>query len=256
MTLLLPRLPRPEVDALLDRLLELDLDQIARQMPVEGLAFTYAPTGGATADPGFLAALRERVLELASAAGYPQRREQSALRDFDAECARLLHEELPVTPHEAAHREVWACLTTAHLLDVATWRWGTVADRNRVNGDLNRDTFRRLWWRAEILHDPATSWDHFGGLGEDEIVAIMERPGVTGNPRIARAVVRGFLARLEADPSLTPQRMQLMRDGMKRLTRLTPFTALDALSDDALALTVESVMLQASFAVSPELQRG
>jgi hypothetical protein len=249
-SVLLPRFSRLEADELLDELLELDTGEIARRMPADTGAFTYAPTGGVQASSGFLSELRDQVLVLARSAGYPLTREQAALRSFDVDCARLLHDELQITPHEAGHREVWACLTAAHLLDVAVWRWGTISDRNRVNGDVNRDTFRRLWWRAEVLHDPALPWDGFGGMGEDEIVAVMERPGVTGNPEVARAIVRGFGAQLESDPDLTPLRMQLMRDAMKRLTRLTPFTMLDVLPRAEIDRIVEGVMQQAAAAVS------
>ncbi len=250
MSILLPRLSRLEVDALLDELLELGAEEIAQRMPADAGAFTYAPTGGVQANPASLLGLRDQVLVLARSAGYPLAREQAALRNFDVNCARLLHDELRITPHEAGHREVWACLTAAHLLDVAVWRWGAISDRNRVNGDVNRDTFRRLWWRAEMLHDPALPWDGFGGLGEDEIVAVMERPGVTGNPEIARAIVRGFCQQLESDPGLLPMRMQLMRDAMKRLTRLTPFTVLDVLGRAEIDEIVGSVMGEAATAVS------
>lgn len=248
MSVLLPRVSRLEVDALLDELIPLTVAEIAARMPAD-LTVTYAPTGGVQAEPALLRDIRGQVLELAADAGYPDRRDQAAVQEFEAECGRLLHEGLGISPHEAGYREVWACLTATHLLDVAAWRWGGISERKRVNGDINRDTFRRLWWRYEILHDPARPWDRFGGLGEDEIVAIVERPGVAGNPEVARAIVRGFRRRLEADPDLAPQRMHLMRDAMKRLTRLTPFTALDLLGRDHLDARIDEVMAEAAAAV-------
>lgn len=244
----MPRLSLLEVDKLLDELLPLEITEVAARMPVN-LSVSYAPTGGVQVDPALLPRIRREVLELAVAAGYPERREQAALQEFEGKCARLLHEELGITPHEAGHREVWACLTAAHLLDVAAWRWGGISDRNRANGDVNRDTFRRLWWRYEILQDPALPSDGFGDLGEDEVVAIMERPGVAGNPEVARAIVRGFRARLEGDPDLVPMRMGLMRDAMKRLTRLTPFVALDLLGRSELDAIIEEMMSEAAIAV-------
>jgi len=247
-SVLLPRVSRLELDALVDELIPLTVPEIADRMPAR-LTFTYAPTGGVRADRSLLERIRRQVLELATTAGYPDNREQAALQRFEAECARLLHEELEISPHEAGHREVWACLTAAHLLDVAAWRWDGISERKRVNGDVNRDTFRRLWWRYEILQDPAQPWDEFGGLGEDEIVAIVERPGVAGNPEVARAIIRGFRARLEAEPDLVPLRMQLMRDAMKRLTRLTPFTALDLLGRSDLDDRIGEVMVEAAAAV-------
>lgn len=249
MSVLLPRLTRTEVDAILERLAEAPVEEIAAQMPVAGTAPTYAPVGGMRADVHFMARIREQVVALATELGYPDRRDQSALGSFDADCAYLLHRELGITPHEAGHREVWSCLTAAHLLDVTAWRWGGIKDRNRANGDINRDTFRRLWWRTELLHDPDLPWDGFGGLGEDEIVAIMERPGVTGNPIVARAIVRAFRAMLSEDPELERSRMHVMRDAMKRLTRLTPFLVLDVLAVQEVDLVAEGVMRDASTAV-------
>lgn len=249
MSALLPRLGRPEVDALLERFVDLGVEEIALEMPARGTAPIYAPVGGVRATLQQLLEVREHVVALASELGYPRSREQASLHAFDSDCAYLLHQELGISPHEAGHREVWACLTAAYLLDVAAWRWGGISDRNRANGDINRDTFRRLWWRAEVLHDPAQPWDGFGGLGEDEIVAIMERPGVTGNPEVARAIVRGFRARLAEDPKLAPARMHLMRDAMKRLTRLTPFLILDVVGRSEIDRIVESLMQEAGNAV-------
>jgi hypothetical protein len=250
MSTLLPRLARTELDPLLDRLLDLGVEEIAREMPAADLSFTYAPVGGVRRAPRLMLELREQVLALAAELGYPSSREQASLHTFDSDCAYLLHQQLGISPHEAGHREVWACLTAAYLLDVAAWRWGGIRNRNRVNGDINRDTFRRLWWRAEMLHDPDLPWDGLGGLGEDEIVAIMERPVVTGNPEVARAIVRGFRGRLVGEPDLNPMRMDLMRDAMKRLTRLTPFLMLEAMQRPQLDAAVEAVMSEAANAVT------
>jgi len=250
MSVLLPRIGRPEVDAILDRLADLSVAEIAAEMPAAEISPTYSPVGGIRADASFMQELRGKVSALATELGYPTTREQAGLHAFDTDCAYLLHQELGITPHEAGHREVWACLTAGHLLDVAAWRWGGIRDRNRANGDVNRDTFRRLWWRIELLHDPQTPWDGLGGLGEDEIVAIMERPGVTGNPEVARAIVRAFMAKLAEDPSLNGFRMHLMRDAMKRLTRLTPFLVLDVLAPSEVEAVMSGLMNEASAAVS------
>lgn len=244
--LLLPRIDRRELDELLEELLALPISEIAERMPAGG-AFTYAPTGGVRAESGLLPRIRGKVLELATAAGYPGRPRE--LLKFETECARMLHGELRISPHEAGHREVWGCLTGANLLDVAVWRWGGITDQRRVNGDLNRDTFRRLWWRYEILGETTQSPTGLPPLGEDEIQAIFERPGVTGNPEVAQAIAAGFWRRLEAEPDLVPPRMHLMRDAMKRLTRLSPFTAFDLLSQAELEAQIEEAMTEAGGAV-------
>lgn len=243
---LLPRVDRRELDELLEELLPLPITEIQGRMPAD-LAFTYAPTGGVQGESGLLPCIRGKVLELAIAVGYPDDRRE--LGRFEAECARMLHSELRISPHEAGHREVWGCLTGAHLLDVAVWRWDGITDERRVNGDVNRDTFRRLWWRYEILGEKMQPPDGLRALGEDEVQAVLERPGVSGNPEVAQAIVTGFWARLVAEPDLVPQRMQLMRDAMKRLTRLSPFTAFDLLPRTLLQARIEQAMSEAGAAV-------
>jgi hypothetical protein len=248
MSSLLPRIERASAEALLDELTPLSVPEIGERMPVQ-LEFTYAPTGGVRAKRGLLTAVRTQVLELAAAAGYPEKAQSRALPQFESECSRMRHRALNISPHEAGHREVWACLTAGHLLDVAAWRWGGITDRKRANGDVNRDTFRRLWWRHEILGDTVRSPNELPGLREDEIVAILERPGVTGNPEVAKAIANGFWARLVAEPDLVPRRMMLMRDAMKRLTRLSPFTAFDLLRAAELEARIDEVMGEAGAAV-------
>ena len=88
-----------------------------------------------------------------------------------------------MTPHEASHEEVWSYLTCCWLLDVAVWRFGAEADERRYIGNVNRNTFRRLWWRGR-------SWAEIDltRLGEDELVNIMERPTIAADRRLARAI--------------------------------------------------------------------
>ncbi len=240
MNRLLPRLDREAVDSLLDELSGLGVTEIAAAMPAV-VPVTYAPLGGVRAEAAFLLGLRERILSLARLHGYPDARRQGELHLFDAAGARLLHDDLSITPHEAGHREVWAAFTAANFLDVAVWRWGKIRDRARVNGDVNRDTFRRLWWRAELLVEPDSGWDVLAELGEDEIQAVTERPIVTGNPIVARSIVGRFRAHLTSDNELEPIRMYVMREAMKRLTRLTPFIALDVLERSEIDHMVDGV---------------
>ncbi|WP_163796895.1 DUF6339 family protein [Mycolicibacterium sediminis] len=171
-------------------------------------------------------------MKLASEYGMPGPLVRS--QEFEGRAARLLHQQLPMTPHEAAHEGVWSYLTCCWLLDVAVWRFGPDADKRRFIGDINRNTFRRMWWRAEVLGEQIDLTQ----LGEDELVNIMERPTIAADRRLARAVAREFLARV--DRGATESRMLLMREAMKRLLRLTPFLAFPALTDDALQQIVEN----------------
>ena len=99
-------------------------------------------------------------------------------------------------------------------------------------GNVNRNTFRRLWWRAEVL-GPEIDLTR---LGEDELVNIMERPTIAADRRLARAIAAEFLARV--DGGVVRERMHLMRDAMKRLLRLTPMVAFSALDSTEVAQVV------------------
>ena len=145
-----------------------------------------------------------------------------------------------MSANEASHEEVWSYLTCCWLLDVAVWRFGVDADERRFIGNLNRNTFRRLWWRAEILGPDI----ELTKLGEDVLVNIMERPTIASDRRLARTVALEFLARVHEGAA--DSRMQLMREAMKRLLRLTPLVAFQALTDDQMRTVVESCFTAAA----------
>jgi len=225
MTLLMPRLDRDAARELVARHAGTALDEVAALLPDRSSEVTYSAVGGARASDDDLLGLRGEVIDLARSHGWPD--QALDLPAFESRCARVLHSRLPMTPHEAAHEEVWSCLTCCWLLDVALWRFGAEADERRFVGNVNRNTFRRLWWRAEILGSDID----LGLMGEDELVNIMERPTIAGDRRLARTIAREFLARVETGAG---DRMQLMREAMKRLLRLTPFVAFSAVSDGEL----------------------
>ena len=140
------------------------------------------------------------LVELATSHGMPGAVDRTA--EFEGNCARILRDRLEMTPHEASHEEVWSYLTCCWLLDIAVWRFGAEADERRYIGNVNRNTFRRLWWRAEVL-GPEIDLTR---LGEDELVNIMERPTIAADRRLARAIAAEFLARV--DGGVVRERMQ------------------------------------------------
>jgi Family of unknown function (DUF6339) len=158
--------------------------------------------------------------------------------------ALLLYERMQITPHQAADEEIWAHLTAGPFAALAAWRFPGLPDE-RVLGRAPRNTFRRLWWRAEILGPRA--WDQEGGLLEDETVQIMERTGIAASPLVARALADAFTRRAQASPGL--RRMELMRDAMKRVNRLTPFVVLEALPTGMLTERLDAVFEEAAMAI-------
>ncbi|BCP36837.1 hypothetical protein MINTMi198_22070 [Mycobacterium intracellulare M.i.198] len=229
---------------ILEAHLSIGLDGITSAMPDLTPSITYTPVGGRRIETHKLQQLRADVVDLAREHGMPNQTVGPSI--FDGRGARLLHEALPMSANEASSEEVWSYLTCCWLLDVAVWRFGPGADERRFIGNVNRNTFRRLWWRAEILGPDID----LTKLGEDELVNIMERPTIASDRRLARSVVLEFLARV--DDGAGDSRMLLMREAMKRLLRLTPLVAFPALADDELRDVVEQCFTAAAKGLSGE----
>jgi hypothetical protein len=235
-------LDRDSAKELIDRHKHSDLAVITEAMPDLSPVVTYSPVGGARIEHEELQTLREAIVALAREHGMPTPAERVA--DFEGRGARLLHRLLPMTPHEASHEEVWSYITCCWLFDVAVWRFGASADEARFIGNLNRNTFRRMWWRAEVLGPDID----LTRLGEDELVNIMERPTIASDLRLARTLAAEFLDRV--DRGSAPERMKLMREATKRLLRLTPFVAFAVLDDAEIRLLVSDTFDAASAGIA------
>ncbi|KUI48132.1 hypothetical protein AU198_19065 [Mycobacterium sp. GA-1199] len=242
--LVLPRLAREPALQLLATLPLSGLKQLAAAMPDTGQTVTYTPVGGTRISDGELSTLRDELVTLAREHGMPYPIQNPS--EFEGRAARLLRQRLDISPNEASHEEVWTYLTCCWLLDVAVWRFGSQADPRRFIGNINRNTFRRLWWRAEVLGPDIDLTQ----LGEDELVNIMERPTIAADLRLARGVAREFLSRV--DRGAAESRMQLMRDAMKRLLRLTPVVSFAALDDNELESAIEEIFNAAAVGITDQ----
>lgn len=236
MTALLPRLDREQTLAQIEEARSLTVAEIATRMPVSDVTTTSSALGGMQLSDDQLHRLRAAIIELARGHGYPDTATRAPL--FDALCAPLIHDGLGIAPHEASEEDAWSHLTCCWLLDVAAWRWGGVgnSDVRRFRGDVNRNTFRRLWWRAEILGPDID----LALLGEDELVNIIERPTVASNRPLVRSVAKQFLVRVHDRESAG--RMLLMREAGKRLVRLTPMIDFHALDQTQLDSMVADIL--------------
>jgi hypothetical protein len=242
MTVLLPRLDREQTQAQIDTARSLSIGELAARMPVRDVVTTASPLGGLEIAEDDLFALRAAIVEIATEHGYPD--SEDRLSVFDGRCARTIHRALSISPHEAGSEAAWSNLTVCWLMDVAVWRWSGMRDDRRFRGDVNRNTFRRLWGRAEVFGPDIDLTQ----LGEDELVNIMERPTIASNRPLARALASSFLDRVhDGDES---GRMMLMRDAGKRLVRLTPIVDFHALDRAELQDIIRTV-LEASSAGGP-----
>ncbi len=166
---------------------------------------------------------------------------------FDQQLAVHLYGAMGIVPAEAAVGGIWSFLATVMLPDVAAWRY---PDRHRdrfIGSDLmigtsNRHVFGRLWARVCILGAQTSS-----GLGEDNVVNLLERPTFGGYPRLARAIGEAHIRTIATGGIVQSQ--QLMRDAMKRLRRLAVVISFGALDDDQLRELLEEVFTASAAAL-------
>ncbi|AMJ59013.1 hypothetical protein [Bosea sp. PAMC 26642] len=166
---------------------------------------------------------------------------------FDVSCALHLA-QLPVLQSGEAHRsDVWAFLATYLLRPITLWRYGTSPER--YHGGV-RNTFQRLWMRGTTLDrgegHPAR-WGLVEGLTEDAFVAILERPTVAADRRLALALAEGWLA---ASTWYGQAAMQpVMRSAIIRIRMRNEIFALAELTPDQLKATVGAVFMEAEAAI-------
>lgn len=200
---------------------------------------TYAPLGGHRATEDSLQRLRSAVLELT----LQNARAQNDRAASDALVALTLRREMPITCHEASQPGLWQFISCVLLPDVLLWRFGKNGEivEERWRGIGKRNTFGRLWWRAEILETSTRSPEVLHRLREDEIVQIMERPSIAGNKNLARLMAVNFIQAVREPDDLTKAalagingRQRIMRELAKRLLRLGCVRAFDAMAEGAL----------------------
>lgn len=225
-----------------------DLDQISKLASYSHpMAYTYS-TASSLVSSAVLKLIREEINEIAIACGFPNSRQRDKLRSFDQRVSEALYSQLDLIPSEAANREIWNFLTLVVLPEFAAWRYENTKKSvtfDRWMGD-ERNTFRKLWWREATLGKELNS-----RLGEDEAVAIMERPNLSGNPMLARAVAEAFLNTVPNYPELN--RSKIMRAGMIYVRKHLPLINFEFFTESELReLTME--MFDASSAARLNLE--
>ena len=196
--------------------------------------------------------LRSVVVAIAKQHGFPGTlaARGEAATNFDREVSSALLDEMDLLPADAGSDDVWSFVTLVLLPDVAFWRWPNpkrLADYERLIG-RPRNVFRRLWWRAYCLGADASL-----KVFEDEAVAIMERPTIGGDPRLAQAIVTNHLRMVASDGTIP--RTELLRQVAQRVRRLSMVRTFAALDDDELIDLIEQAALDALAALRAERAR-
>jgi len=239
-----PSLPIERAGTLLEKVESLDPEELRARSDTSHPAAGYYPTGPRVPEQR-VSDVAHAIRHLVDSLGFPSpRRTKDAFTEFDHRLPELLCSQMEIVPADAADEGVWSFLSLVVLPDIAVWRYPD-RTRERMLG-MPRNVFRRLWWRGYVLGPGAT--DPPAVLGEDQLVAIMERPTIGGHPRLARAFSRAVIETQQKHGELSP--MFLMRESAKRLIRLLPFLSLDALPADEADSVLGGVVTAAAGAIA------
>ena len=194
MITLLPRLPAPAADRLLDHMLDREEFSWPGFVP-DSLpdCVRFAPTGGATITAARLREVRQSLVEVAGRHGFPRQATREGSASFDAELAGWMASLAELGTGEALRDDVWAFVAVVLAPDVVNWRFGKA--RERYLGGI-RNTFQRIWMRASVLDRGTGHPDRWGlleQLTEDALVQITERPSIGADPVLARALAETWV---------------------------------------------------------------
>lgn len=240
-----PRLAAEEAHALVQRISELELDELIATSSTDLTGLSYYPMAIARVDEPAIREIQSRIREIARRHGFPAEATAAQKTAFDRELGAEILSLMPMTPADAADEGVWSFISLRVCPGVTAWRYppGAVDDdgTRKVTPERYlgrpRNIFRRLWWRAYTL-GPEVSTQ----LIEDETVQIMERPSIGGYVPLARLVANRQLSAIRHGDG---QRQELLREAAKRLRRRMGFVSVFALGERQLAKLVDEVFEEA-----------
>lgn len=157
--------------------------------------------------------------------------------EFDRIVVRNIQSILyDLNEYDASQKWVWNYLTIRVLLDVAHIRFPANADE-RYLGEV-RNTFRRLWQRANMLGPELASQ-----LQEDEGVQIFERTESLGSSvPISIALAKSIIEIRETERSSSESIAKLIKESTKGLRRSMFIYNLHAMSDEQVQSFVRESM--------------
>ncbi len=237
MIVLLPRLPAPAAEQMLDEMFATDEFQwpgfAGDPLPDNA---RYAATGGSAILSGRLKALRTELTDVAARFGFRDGKRNYA--GFDAALAPWIAGVPEFRSGEALRDDVWCFIAVAVAPDVVHWRFGR--SRERYLGGV-RNCFQRVWLRARVLDrgpDHPERWGLVEQLTEDALVQITERPSIGADPLLAGALAEGWVrcagrigrGRMEAVMRLATLRLRI-RNEVRALSLLDPDDLATAIDD-------------------------
>ncbi|MCC3295902.1 hypothetical protein LJ756_14875 [Arthrobacter sp. zg-Y411] len=237
-----PRLPRDVAHRIIAELADKGLTELVGYGALSHPSAAPAAVGGIPVPQQELQRIQVGLREIASGFGFPSKLDQRSQQNLDRTLGTYLYKELGIVPGDAAVEGVWSFLTLVLVPELSPWRFPQRAESRLIG--VPRNALRRLWWRAWALGPDLNAAP--GGcspLGEDEFVQIMERSGLSGSRKAARAA-RDAVWRAEANGLLPILRTELMRGLIPRVLAARSHVVLDILSDDELAALLDGYVRQ------------
>lgn len=249
MSVLLPRLPGPSAESMLDRLFDGDALQWPgfdpTDLPDEA---RFASTGGsAAAGARPLQEIRDGILSVAEEHGFGTRDARATQAKFDAALGAWLVQQPQLKTGEALRDDVWSFIGVVMAPDIVDWRFGK--SRERYLGGV-RNTFQRLWMRARVLdrgEEADNRWGLIDSLTEDALVQITERPSIGADAvlssELAEAWVRASnrLGRRQMEDVMRLAILRLRIRNEIRSLSLLPQIELEALLDQIFDSAAEAL---------------
>ena len=211
---LLPRIKKFHVDSQIAHMRDVGFSP--RYSHLRDDPALYYATSGGSLDGDRVEGLAKRIREEARRQGFPASAGRPALAEFDTRVTILLAEEEWLNTGEALRDDTWAYITTMLVPDVVAWRFPG-CNPERFHGGV-RNTLQRLWMRGVVLDrgsGAGNRWELVERLGEDALVQIFERSGLSNNQRLAHQFAEGYLSWLD---NVGKNKIEdIMRDAMKVL---------------------------------------
>ena len=234
MSNLWPRLPGAFAEELLESIRK--GERPLTPSTVEHPRQIYAPTGGSRATASQLQSLRDSLLAVAKAHGFPEPADDAERIQWDRETATTLYDQMQIVPAEAATPTLWSHLSLIVAPDIVKWRFGFGNPERWIASDLTRHTFSRLWWQAHILGGEEGLLDR---LNESTLNQLLERTTLGG----IRPLVRELARQLIEHSSEIPHRT-LVRQSTARLRRQVSYIEHLSLSPKQLTAAVNRVLTE------------
>jgi len=219
--------------------------ELSRRAAIHDPAQIYAATGGVRATDQEIEILRDAVVEVARAYGFPD--DVQAPVTFDRLLAPQMVDLMGIVPAEAANRQVWSFLSLVVAPDVTRWRFPGSNRERWIASDTTRHMFSRLWWQAYLLVEvrggvqDTTLMD---SLAESDLNQLLERTTLGGSRPLVRQLARSVVG-----CSHPVGRRELMRESAIRVRRRMAFIDHLALDDVQLELEVSQVVAAAADAL-------